>query len=170
MPTGGSRIKASDIAALPKGLIAYHERTANNITATVGATETMFVRLTGIPVRAGYTYRVTCPRNTMLTTVAASTVGITRLRTSTSGAAGVTDTQMQGAEVRAPLSVDSSQVPELPMIGLYRSPADATLSIAWTIQRAVGSGSVGLYATSGAAASIWVEEIGPTPTDAGTDL
>lgn len=165
---GGDVIYAADLNALPRGLIAKHIRTATALSG-IGSTETGFVRLDGIAVRSGYTYEITAAR-CILTTSATTTTGLARMRGSTSGSATTSSTQLDGAEARPAVAVDTSNVPEQPMIGYWSAGADGTLSVIVTIQRAAGAGTVGLYSASTTGVPFTVKEIGLTPTDGGTDL
>lgn len=166
MPNAGDILTPTD---QPAGLIASHSRTASNTSATVGATETGFIRLDGIAIRNGYRYRVEAARMILITS-ATTTTGVARMRGSTSGAATTSSTQLLGAELRPGTAPDTTNVPEHVLIGYWDATASGTLSVIVTIQRAAGSGTVGLYATGGTAIPVMVFEVGPTPTDSGVDL
>lgn len=151
-------------------VVGRHTRSATAL-GSVGATEVGFIRIDNIPVKAGYSYEVIMPR-CIITTTATTTNGIARIRGSQSGNATVTSNQLEGAEIRSAVAVDTSNVPEQVLMGWWDATTSGTLSIIITVQRASGSGSVGLYSTVGTVTiPVRVKEVGPTMPDAnGTDL
>lgn len=159
---------AADLNAMPRGLIARHTRgTAGALSGVT--TETGFIRLDSIPVRSGYSYRVVVPRCNI--TVSATTAsGVARLRGSTSGTATTASTQLDSGEVRSATPVTTSSTDVKPLIGYWHSTVNGTLSVLWSVARDSAAGSVGLYATTGQPTGMFVEEVGLTPADAGTDL
>jgi len=166
----GDRLAAADLnaafAALPQGIIARHTRNTTSLSG-VGATETPFIRMDNIPIRNGYSYEIIAPR-LVLTTTATTTIGAVRLRGSTSGNATIASAGIDGAEVRPATPVDTSNVPEQQIIGVYHSATTGSLSVLLSIIRVAGAGTVGLFSTVNI--PMYVKEIGITPVDAGTDL
>lgn len=150
-------------------LVGKHTRNAAALSG-VGATEIGFIRIDNIPVKAGYSYEVVAPR-CIMTTTSTTTLGCARIRGSQSGVATVSSTQLEGAELRPGVAIDTSSVPEQAMIGYWDATASGLLSIIVTLQRVAGSGTVGLYsALNTVVIPVRVKEVGPTPADSGTDL
>jgi hypothetical protein len=92
----GDPTYASDLNNLPKGTLAKHIRTS--VVTGVAATETGVQRIDAIPVRNGYTYKVVCPRVniTVSSATTPSSVGLAKLRGSTSGAATIASAILAG--------------------------------------------------------------------------
>lgn len=165
MPNAGDILTPTD---QPAGLIKKHLRGTGGSISSI-TTETGFVRVDSIPIRNGYTYEVIAPRCVMTATVAGTTA-VARLRGSTSGNATTASTLLDGGEIRDSAAPDATNVPEMPLIGYWDATATGTLSVIWTVARAQGSGTVGLFATSANVAPLLIKEIGVTPADSGTDL
>lgn len=155
------------VVGSPK-VVARHTRTTAALSG-VGTTETGFIRIDNIPVRAGYSYEVIMPR-CVYTTSSTTTLGCARIRGSQTGAATISSTQLEGAEGRPGVAIDTSNVPEQVLMGWWDAATTGSLSIIITIQRVAGSGTVGLYSASTATTPVRVKEIGPTLTDSGVDL
>lgn len=166
--TAGQDLTAEVLNIVPRGRIANHIRTGSSVSG-VGATETGFIRIDGIPVRDGYSYEVCCPRCVCSTTAFATTSSVIRLRGSVTGAATITSPQLDGGEMRPSFATDNANTPELPIIGYYDATADGTLSVILTVTRTVGAGTVGLFAGS-LRIPLTVSEVGFTPADSGVDL
>lgn len=165
----GQRLTADLLNQIPKGQVAFWQRGVTGSVTAVGATETGFVRLDGIAVRNGYTYRVEVPR-TIMTLTNTTTGAAMRLRGTQSGNATAASTLLDGGEIRIDSTTDTSNPLEAPLVGRWRCTADGTLSVIVTVARISGAGSAGVFASSGNVVSTFVDEIGVTPTASGTDL
>lgn len=150
---------------LPKGVIAQYARTSA-ITG-VTTTETGYVRIDNIPIRAGYRYAVLVPVCN-ITADATDRIGRARLRASTSGNATTASTVI--GQTRNSQPTDVSQTNITPLHGTYDATTTGTLSVLWSVVRAGAVGSVGLYGAPTEPADIYVSEIGLTPAASGTDI
>lgn len=166
MPNAGDILTPTD---QPAGLIKKHLRGTGGSITGVSTTETGYIRIDSIPIRNGYTYEVVAPRCVMTATVVGTTA-IARLRGSTSGNATNASTLLDGGEIRSTAAPDTSNVPEMPLIGYWDATTTGTLSVILTVVRAQGTGTVGLFASSANVAPLLIKEIGVTPADSGTDL
>lgn len=152
----------------PQGLIAQYKRITSSGSAA-GATEIGFVNMNGIPVRAGYSYKVTWCR-AIPSWVTSSTGAILRIRGNQSGTAVVGSTQLEGGEGRTLDSSSASLGEEQNIIGVWECTSSGTLSLWFGFLRGAGSGTVNLFGSSSAFSKFLVEEIGQTQTNSGTDL
>lgn len=166
MPNAGDILTPTD---QPAGLIRKHLRGTGGSITGVSTTETGFIRIDSIPIRNGYTYEVVANRCVVTATVAGTT-GICRLRGSTSGNATIASSLLDGGEIRTSAAPDTSNVPELVLIGYFDSSTTGSLSVILTVIRAQGTGTVGLFASSANVSPLLIKEIGVTPADTGTDL
>lgn len=156
---------------LPKGLVAWHSRDSAGSITGITTTETGFVRIDGIVVRNGYHYLFDVPQ-VNLSASATSIIGLCRLRYSTSGNATTSSSQMPyGGFWRDNQNVDSVTNTNVNGFrGMYHASADGTLSVIWTLLRISGSGSVGLFASAGNPATLFVYEMGLFPATSGVDI
>lgn len=167
----GQRITADLLNQIPQGEVARYSRGGTGTATASAGTETGFMRIDNIPVRAGYTYSVFVPRTLM--TFSATTAGSAsaRLRGSTSGNATIASTQLDGGEIRTnSYSGSVSFSPEVPLIGFFYSTVTGSLSVLVTFQRSDSALTITWFASSAADSPIIVNETGITTTAAGTDI
>jgi hypothetical protein len=162
---GGARIYASDINSLPRGLIARYSR-ASAISG-ITTTETGYMRIDAIDVRAGYRYLVHLPR-VNVSVDATGRIGRPRLRAAFAGTATVASDLI--GETRISQPTDASQTNLCELSGFYDATSSGSLSVIVTIVRSSGAGSVGLYASAGEPCWMYVTELGVTPASSGTSI
>lgn len=161
MPLAGDTVLPDD---QPKGVIAKHTR----ITAIsgIGTTETGYMRIDAIPVRAGYTYEIVVPR-VNITASAVGTIGYARLRVSTSGTAGTASATVGFYRNSQPTNASSTNTNG--MVGSFEATATGSLSVLLSVQL-VNTGTVGLHGSGTEPCWMYVKEIGLTPADTGVDI
>ncbi|MEV6306487.1 hypothetical protein AB0M02_44265 [Actinoplanes sp. NPDC051861] len=164
---GGDIIYAADLNALPQGTIARYARTTSSTGVTT--TETGYIRIDNVAVRAGYSYRVTWHNPISNWATSASTPSL-RIRGTQSGTAGTGSTQLRGGFGRSVGASDANNGPVAPVIGIWECTSSGTLSVLATFVRASGTGTVGMFASGAAESLMTVEEVGLTQADSGTSV
>lgn len=148
------------------GVIARGKR----ITASTGTTtEVGVLRIDGIPLSAGKTYRIATGALLLDTTVNNDTVDV-RIRYDTTGSSATTSsTTIPGGLCRRRLA--DNAVAETGQITLTYTPtADETLSAMLTVGRFAGSGTVVIFADATATTELFVEDYGTDTGDQGVDI
>jgi hypothetical protein len=159
------RFPAAAVNALPGRVLARAYRDTDSGAYTT--TETPYLRLDGIPITSGSTYKIFHSPIGFFSTVANDQLQI-RIRVSTSGAATITSTLIGGV-VESSLTAGGIQR----FIGfqtLYVSSTTGSLSVLMSAIRLAGTGSGFVDVSSTAPCAFWVEAGGEDPGDTGTDL
>lgn len=160
----------TNVVQLPQNLIAWHSRDSGGAITGI-TTETGFIRIDGIAIRNGYHYLFDVPQ-VNLTASATSIIGLCRLRFNLSGNATTASSLLPyGGFWRDNQNVDATTNTNVNGFrGMYHASADGTLSVLWSLVRISGSGSVGLFASAGNPATLFVYEMGLYPAVSGVDI
>lgn len=141
--------------------------TSKTVSAGSAATETGFLRLDNIPVRANTSYRIMTSQVNLIASVANDT-HIAQIRwayAATPGtSAAVGGNQLQNVRVVQVKSGASDSI-TIPMSTFYFATADGFLSLLVSFRRINGTGSIQFYAGVNEEFDITVEFAGPTPAD-----
>jgi hypothetical protein len=148
------------------GVIARGKR----ITSSTGTTtEVGVLRIDGIPLTAGKTYRIATGTLLLDTTVNNDAVDV-RIRYDTSGSAATTSsTTIPGGLSRKRLA-DNAVAESTSILCTYTPASDETLSVLLTVGRFSGSGTVIIFADSTATTELFVEDYGTDTGDQGVDI
>jgi len=165
MPQAGDTLTPTD---QPQGLIAQYERVTSSASAA-GTTELGYVNMNGIPVRNGYSYKVTWLRAIPVSSASFSGSAL-RIRGSQSGTAVVGSTMLRGGEARTLEPASTSNGEEITFSGVWECTSSGTLSLWFGFVRTDGAGTITMFGSASAFSKFLVEEIGPTQTNSGTDL
>lgn len=149
----------------PQGAIKRGNRTTSSSTTT---TETGVLRIDSIPILNGRFYKVCTSGLILNSTVAADLIEI-RIRGNTGGVATTGSTQF-GSLADSSYSASASQKVQS-VQSIWVGVADVTLSVLLSVARVSGTGTVGIPVTAPQYnIDMWVEDLGPDPTDTGTDI
>lgn len=162
--TGTKRLEPYDGSAwvpVPGTMLAWGQRTSDKS----GTSEVGVLRLDSITCQTGYRYLIqTCP---LRINVVSGETGAARLRYSTSGNAGTSDTQITMAESNASSSFAPNNSHSL---NATLAPGTVTLSVLLSLVRTGGSGTVTMTGSATQPIELWVTMAGPDPTDTGVDI
>lgn len=148
-------------------IIARGSRNTDSSTTT-GITAVL--RLDDIPVTGGRVYEIaTSPLHLDSTVIddhiEARITYTTDGTTPTSGS-----TTLPGARAQGRQSVSASFAEGRTIQTLYVPAADETLSLLLCVRRDSGSGSVGIFGTSGFLIDMWVTDLGEDPGNSGVSI
>lgn len=159
----GQRLPAARLNALPKGVVMRAQRTTSSSTTT---TEVGVLRLDGVPIVAGRSYRIwTSPL--AVHSSAANDVVRARLRVSTSGTATTSSTQLAITQDIVP---NTAHPPAPSISSRYDPTSSGTLSVLLTVGRQTGTGNVDILSGSGLEIELVVEDVGLAVSDTGVDI
>jgi hypothetical protein len=162
---GGSTWLQIDPPLGPQGMIKRANRTTSSSTTT---TEVGVLRLDGIPIKNGRVYKLCTAGLILNSTVAGDLIEI-RIRGNTAGQATTGSTQF-GSLADSSQSASASQKVQS-VQAIWVGVADVTLSVLLSIARVTGTGTVGIPVTAPTYnIDMWVEDLGPDPTDTGNDV
>lgn len=155
MPAAGSVIYPSDVARV----LARGRRISTTSELT---SETGFIRLDGIPVKAGRMYEITAS-NMNIDTSVDNSIGAVRCRVETGGSTATTSSTQIGQVRYTDDSAATSNV--LPLQVYYVPSSDTTLSVLLTVGLVTGTGTVKVYASSVEIFDLVVRDLGADPGD-----
>lgn len=159
----GQRITAARLNALPKGIIARGQRTTSSSSTT---TEVGVLRIDGVPVVAGRSYKVwTSPL--AVHSSAANDVVRARIRINAAGTATTSSTQLAITQDIVP---NTAHPPAPGISGRYDPGSSGTLSVLLTVGRQTGTGNVDILSGAGLEIELVVEDIGLAVGDTGVDI
>lgn len=152
-------------AGLRGNVIGYAERETTSSGST--GTEIGVLRLSGIPLKADYMYRITSSSLVLDSTVNGDDVAARYRATFNNTDAAVTDTLFGGVLAKTTASAGQA----VHTITRYYVPTAAqTLSVLLTVIRAAGTGTCTLTFATGFPIDIVVEELGLTVANTGVSI
>lgn len=157
VPTAAELTAATAVGVIRRG------RRASSTATTTG--ELAVLRVDGIPVTAGRTYRIWTNSVAAISTVAGDNAGV-RFRVSTTGAATTASTILDtGVGYSAGASTAAS------IIAKYTPAATGSLSLLLSVLRIAGTGACSIVVNSGnPEIEIFVEDMAVDPGDSGVVL
>lgn len=155
-------------------IVARGQRTtAKSVAAGSAGTETPFLRVDDIPVKAGAGYRIMTSSANIIGSVANDTM-IAQVRVqyaATPGTLAVTGTSPQLTNIRqVQEKAGSSDSESVPMSGFYFATADGFISVLVSFRRTAGTGTTQMYAAAGEVFDLTIEYAGPVPSNLGIIL
>jgi len=136
-------------------------------TGNITTTETGFLRLDNIPVKAGNIYQINTT-NINVDTSVDNDVGDVKLRVAFSASPGTNATTSSTQIARMRNTIDNlSQSNVLPMNAFYAATADGYISLLLSLVRLAGTGNLVLFASSTEIIDLVVQFGGPDPGDTG---
>lgn len=155
---------AEYINAIRTGIIARGRRvtTSSTTTTVVGV-----LRLDGIPIIGGRTYKISTSCISMQSSVANDIV-TSNIRYTTDGSTPTTSSAALGG-VSATVTNTSFGI-AVPFIGYYYPTSNETLSVLLTVGRTAGTGNVSLGGSAVQPIDLFVEDAGYDTGDVGVDI
>lgn len=148
------------------GVIARGNRTSDK---TYSGTEVGVLRLDDIPLLAGRAYAITTS-SLRLQLATAGNTALTQLRYTTDGSTPdpTASTILQAADVNA----DSAFMPanNATLTGYYFPVSDTTFSVVLTLSRSGGAGNITMSGSATRPIDLMIIDLGPAPSDTGTDI
>lgn len=149
-----------------QAIVARAQRiTSKTLAAGSANTQTEYIRLDNIPVRANTGYRIMTSQVNIIASVANDTM-LAQIRyafaTTPGTAAVVGSTQLQNVRV-VQVKAGSADSITIPMSTFYFATQDGFLSLLVTFRRLAGTGSAQFFAGATEAFDLTVEYAGPVP-------